>query len=296
MTRVVVVTKRSNYKRYVEDEHDPRAVQLLARKDPSVNRWRAAHEDHQRTLDEVGRILEELGVHYVVIGDPAAVFDAGDARLVITVGGDGTLLAASHNVSKIPVIGVNSSPRSSVGFFCAGRADNASGLIRRALAGELASIELSRMEVAVNGRTWSSRVLNEALYCHASPAATSRYILRRGKVHEEQRSSGFWIGPAAGSTAAQRSARGRVLPLTSKRIQLVVREPYVAFQERYQLLRVVIEAGESLHVKSKMQDGCMFLDGPYKSVSVQLGDVATFRVSAEPLTLLGLTARRTKVV
>src|SRR6185436_3893799 len=101
----------------------------------------------------------------------------------------------------------------------------------RALEGKLRPSLLSRMRVSLNGKTLHARVLNEALFCHASPAATSRYILglnRKGKAtgKEDQRSSGIWIGPAAGSTAAQRSSGGKILPLTSKHIQYVVREPY----------------------------------------------------------------------
>ena len=78
------------------------------------------------------------------------------------------------------------------------------------------------MRVELNGESLHDRVLNEALFCHASPAATSRYILRVARADgaepdvladEEQKSSGLWVGPAAGSTAAQRSAGGSVLPL-----------------------------------------------------------------------------------
>jgi NAD+ kinase len=294
MTRVVVVAKRSNYSRYIQDEQDPRAVQLIAQRDPSVKRWLRAHEDHMRTLEAVERVLERLGVHFVLIKNPAAVFDAADADLVTTVGGDGTLLAASHNVANVPILGVNSSPRSSVGFYCAARLDNVETLIPRALEGRVPGVALARMAVALNGRTWSHRVLNEALFCHSSPAATSRYILGHGRKHEEQRSSGLWVGPAPGSTAAQRSAGGKVLPLTSKKMQAVVREPYVAFGKAYSMLKVIAGEGESITVKSKMHDASMFLDGPYKSISVRLGDVATFSLSKQPLRLLGVTARRTK--
>ena len=84
------------------------------------------------------------------------------------------------------------------------------------------AVHLSRMSVIRNGAPVSTRVLNDALFCHRSPAATTRYILKLGKLVEEQKSSGFWIGPAAGSTAAQRSAGGKILPLASTDLQLVV--------------------------------------------------------------------------
>jgi hypothetical protein len=64
-----------------------------------------------------------------------------------------------------------------------------------ALEGRIPSVELTRMSVLVNGRVRSNRILNDALYAHRSPAATSRYILEHKRLREEHRSSGFWIAP-----------------------------------------------------------------------------------------------------
>ncbi len=79
-----------------------------------------------------------------------------------------------------------------------------------------------------------------------------------------------------------------MLPLRSKKLQVVVREPYAPAGTRYRLLRFTVSPGEKLEAQSMMQEACMFLDGPYRQISVSLGDVATFRVSPEPLRVLGL--------
>jgi NAD+ kinase len=209
----------------------------------------------------------------------------------VAVGGDGTLLAASHSVVRAPILGVNSAPEHSVGFFCSAQRVTFRGMLERALAGKLPSVELTRMAVAVNGRLRTKHVLNEALYCHSSPAATSRYLLRHGKSTEEQRSSGIWIGPAAGSTAAQRSAGGRVLPLASRGLQLVVREPYTPSGRPYGLIKLAIPDGDVVHVESKMDDAALFFDGPHRHVPVRLGDRVSFFASDEPLSVLGLSRR-----
>jgi NAD+ kinase len=290
--RVVVVSKRTAYRRFVVDERDPRAKQLLRKRDAAVRSWRDSHQEHVRTLEWVERVLSQVGAQVLLVERAHAAFDASDAELVIAVGGDGTLLAASHSVAQTPILGVNSAPRHSVGFFCAGTRVNFRSLLERALAGRLESALLTRMKVAVNGRERSARVLNEALYCHSSPAATSRYILAHGRTREEQRSSGLWIGPAAGSTAAQRSAGGRVLPLTSNKLQLVVREPYTPSGKRYELTKFLVDAGDIVTVDSKMDNAAVFFDGPYRSVPVRLGDRVSFSASAEPLRVLGLRGRR----
>lgn len=285
------------YERFIQERRDPKAVSLFQRRDVSVARWRKAHLAHQLTLKHVQQTLRALGAKITVLRGPGVVFDATDASLVVTVGGDGTLLAASHHVSAIPILGVNSSPEHSVGFFCPAHLGNLDATLQAALDGTLPSVLLSRMQVSVNNRICSRRVLNEALFCHASPAATSRYVVTFGGESEEQRSSGVWVSTAAGSTGAARSAGGRVLPFASRKLQLVVREPYVESRRRTRpapvsLNHMIFEPPETLMLLSKMEDARLYLDGPYRQIPVGLGDRVVCSVSDEPLHVLGLGQRR----
>jgi len=287
--RVVVVVKKTPYSRFVEEENDPQVRRLIRRRDPTVVRWLPAHEEHVATLDEVLRVLENLGARtWVVMHGPRVQFDASDAALVVTVGGDGTLLAASHNVDKTPVLGINSAPGSSVGFFCAGHRRVVARMLPRALEGKLEARRLSRMKVTINGRVVSRRVLNEVLFCHETPAAASRYILQNEKRSEPHVSSGFWVGTAAGSTGAIHSAGGEVLPLTSRTLQLVVREPIIAARRKYRMTRVLVPEGHEITAISKMHDARIFLDGPYKRAPVRLADKVAFSLSDQPISVLGL--------
>ncbi|MBN9167310.1 MAG: NAD(+) kinase, partial [Myxococcales bacterium] len=120
----------------------------------------------------------------------------------------------------------------------------------------------------------------------------SRYILGLRSGQEEQRSSGLWVGPAAGSTAAPRSAGGKVLPLESERIQYVVREPYTPAGGRFRYARGLVEPGEELVLRSKMREAKVFLDGHRIVHSVTMGDVLTMRRSDESLTVLGIARKR----
>jgi NAD+ kinase len=290
--KVVVIVKRTAFRLFVEEEHDQRITRLLKRNDPAVRRMRRSHEEHERTLAEVGATLDRLGVDVTWVRRGHAPFDPDGAVLVMTVGGDGTLLAASHRVGRTPLLGVNSAPSHSVGFFCGTRMGQVKSAVERALAGKMRAIELTRMTVLLNGAVVSTRVLNDALFCHCSPAATSRYLVKLGRLEEEQKSSGFWIGPAAGSTAAQRSGGGKILPLTSPLLQLVVREPYTPEGEKLRLTRVLIPNKKELQVRSKIREGRLFIDGPHEYVDVEMGDRLVFRRSDESLTVLGLSATR----
>ena len=299
--RVSVVLKRSSWRKWVEQEADPRVVALLEAGDETVRRMRPSHIDHIETVEEVRKSLADLGAEVAWHDRPHHFRIEGRCDLVVIVGGDGTLLGASHGVgAKVPLLGVNSAPDHSVGFFCAAKKGHVHDALAAALDGSLGRIELARMRVEVNGRSLHERVLNEALYCHASPAATSRYILRvldtsseRGDrshtiAEEEQKSSGLWVGPAAGSTAAQRSAGGRVLPLDATDLQYVVREPYRAYGEAPKMTLGLVGEGQTLLLKSRMRQARIFLDGDHLVSDLTIGDVVTMQRSAEPLIVLGL--------
>ncbi len=298
ISNVLVVVKRTSYRTLVEEKHDARITDLIAAGDPTVLRMRRSHEEHEGAVAEVEHALRELGVPTQVHYGARAKVEK-HVGLVVTVGGDGTLLAASHQVdSHIPVLGVNSAPSSSVGFFCATKKGAIRAALEQAVTGRMIATQLTRMSVDLNGSCIHNRVLNEALFCHSCPAATSRYILRvtskdGAAVEEEQRSSGMWVGPAAGSTAAQKSAGGRVLPLLSSRIQYVVREPYTPHGHALKLAVGTFDAESTLTVRNKMTSARLFLDGDHVGVETAIGDVLTMRRSDEPLTVLGLTRNRT---
>jgi NAD+ kinase len=290
--RIAYLVKRSAWTAMQTEEGARRVRALLRRNDATVSRLLATHDAHERAVHETLAAFEAVGAKATPIGPKMRDLRAEKFDLVVTIGGDGTLLRASHRVADVPVLGVNSAPDSSVGFFCGASAGGVLPSLEKALAGRLRSRRLCRMEVTVDGARVSSRVLNDALVCHRSPAATSRYLIELAGVVEEQKSSGFWVGPAAGSTAAQRSAGGRVLPLESDLLQLVVREPYAPKGEPYSLVRALVTPDATLVVRSKMRQGAIYLDGPDEVVPIGFGDVLTFRRSEEPLTILGMRSRR----
>lgn len=289
--RVLVVYKKSTYQRYVGSAQK-RLTELIDQHDISVEGLLQEHEIHQETLRRAKDSLRDLGAQAVLRYRPEPLPNEGSWDLIVTLGGDGTLLWASHLAdSSTPMLAINSAPDTSVGYFCAGNGHNVNEVLAAALAGRLKSSRLARMRVDLNDEIISTRVLNDALFCHESPAATSRYILEHGGEQERQMSSGVWAGPAAGSTAAIRSAGGKVLPIGSQRLQFVIREPYRGVEQKYRLTKGMVSPGDDLTIASRMTKGCIFLDGTQKVHAVGIGDRVRLTLSDEPLTLLGLDRR-----
>jgi NAD+ kinase len=288
--RVLVIYKKSAYQIYVRERRHARIQQLLAAGEPAATQLLRAHEDHQRSLERARQALAQLGA--------AANFrhrshdaHAKNVDLVVTLGGDGTLLWASHLVGPdTPIVAINTAPRASVGYFCAGKDVEIDAVLADALSGRLPETSLTRMQVAVDDHVISARVLNDALFTHECPASTSRYGLRLGRVSEEHKSSGVWVGPAAGSTAAQHSAGGEILPVRSRMLQFVVREPYEPNGLKYRLRKGLVKPSSKLQLHSNMRAGRLYLDGPHDVHPVDMASTIEFRKSSESLTLLGFRA------
>lgn len=289
--RVLVIYKRTTFQRF-RGGKSTRVQALLDQGHRSVASLLEAHEAHLATLERTKEVLKHLGVdarfRHSYTPEPDDAWD-----LVVTLGGDGTLLWASHLVGpETPMLAINSAPRTSVGYFCAGDSGQVGELIEAALAGDMRATKLSRMQVSVDGELVHTRVLNDVLFCHECPAATTRYLLKRGDLEESQMSSGLWAGPAAGSTAAVRSAGGRVLPIGSQKLQFVVREPYHRGDARLQLQKGVLAADEELTLVSLIREGQLYFDGANRVQAVDIGSEVTFSRSPETLHLLGLRGTR----
>lgn len=289
--RVLVIYKKSHYQIYVHERRNARVQALVAARDPAVSHLLAAHEDHVSTLADARQTLSDLGAK-AVFRYRSDTRQAEDVDLVVTLGGDGTFLWASHFVgSRCPMVAINTAPDHSVGYFCAGTRHELRDVLQAALTDRLPTTRLTRMRVDVDGERVANRVLNDALFCHQCAAATSRYMIGIGETLEDHKSSGIWVGPAAGSTAAQRSAGGRKLPIASKRLQYVVREPYAHERDEYRYVKGLIRPGEQLRIVSKIREGRLYLDGPHLARVVDIGSELCMQRSDEPLKVLGFSRR-----
>jgi len=213
------------------------------------------------------------------------------ADVIIPLGGDGTFLRASHYVEDLPMLGVNSDPAVSVGFFCGATRETFRARLRAWLRGALPRTTLTRLQLTLNGRRMPELILNECLVTHQNPAATSRYLLHIGTRQEAQTSSGLWVATPAGSTAAARSAGGHRLPLASRQFQFVAREPFVRGKQPVCLWRGRVPARGRLEVLSLMPTGMLYLDGPHITYPFRWGDQACFGVARTPLRVLGMAGR-----
>lgn len=247
-----------------------------------------AAAEHDRTLAALLAALARHGVEPLVV-DVNPGEEAREAleraSFVVSVGGDGTLLTASHFVRTGTLLGVNSAPRDSVGYLALARRATIPKTLAAIAAGELRPVPVTRLAVSVDGAALPEPVLNDVLFAHQHPAATSRYLVRLGRRSETHRSSGLWVSTAAGSTAGIRSSGGSIMPLRSQRLQFRARELYRRKGVDFRLASGFLAPGTELVVESQMEAGWLYVDGSRVSYRFPFGARAEIRALREPLLL-----------
>jgi len=293
LKRVGVVYKKSSLQLYTQERNDKRLTKLIKEDHHVAGRLIPSHKNHMQALDRVDQILQDHQVKADFIYRSRPFVEA-EYDLILTLGGDGTFLEASHRIHKTPILGINSSPKDSVGIFCGICTEELGNAIERIRKNSFSKTKVTRLKAVLGKRILPFPVLNDVLITHANPAATSRYLIKVGRREEEQKSSGIWVAPASGATAAIGAAGGKMLPMASSRFQYRVRELYWDSKQRTSLVGGLLNQKAKFKVTSKMRAGRVFLDGPHSTFVFPIGEVLEISTGASPLTIFGVSDERRK--
>lgn len=285
---VLVVTKTTNY-----ELHGARVEAKLEQgriSKESLLRLKTAHDEHYATLKRLHEVLARNLVDYIEVTREHEHPPLGNYEAVITVGGDGTLLAASHRmVTGGRLYGIRSSP-SSVGYLCCAGPDEIEVLVQGIVADTIPTVTVSRLSAEIYRVDTAlidttPPVLNDFLYTNSNPAATTRYKLSFQDHTETHRSSGIWVATAAGSTAAILAAGGERRPIEDLKAQFKVRELYRLGHVQPRLDGALFEAGQDVvEIENRCPEAILALDGQHGIVPLTYGDIVRFQ-SAAPITL-----------
>ena len=286
--RVLVVYKTSPYDRYDEagvleiegaDDLDRRRI---------LDRLGLAHRENAASAAVVSSALTASGVVVLQRQQPTKAEIAG-VDLLIAVGGDGTFLRTAQRDVDVPMLGVNSSPSTSVGHYCGATAEDFGDVLEAILTGTIAPSPLTRIGLHVGARQLPHYALNDVLLAHRSPAASARYLLRIGDRSELQTSSGVWVSTASGSTGAIHSAGAAALPPEERRLQYLVREPFSPPAGGPVMVSGMLD--EQLLLVSRSPHLAVFLDGHHRSYQVGFGTAVRIARAERPLPVFAYRGR-----
>jgi len=253
---------------------------------------RKSHEHNTKTLERVEQVFKKKGLAYKKYWRGDITKDIR-ADLVICVGGDGTLLNASHFLKRGELFLVNSDPAESESFYSGCTKEDFEKKLGLYLEGRLKKTKIHRLEILLDNKRLKELVLNDILIAHCNPAVISRYSIQVGKLKEEQKSSGVWIAAPGGTTAAIQSAGGVPLPITARKFEYLVRELYHG-KSRLILVKGILGEYQELSITSKMRKGKIFIDGRYVWYDFPLFSTVRVRLAKEPITLLGFDEKKRK--
>lgn len=274
--KVLVVKKNTNLEWYGVVIKEQVGRGNLPQSD--LDRLTKSHEEHYQTLALLREAMAQYKITAIEVSreDPWPT-EKGFAA-VFTVGGDGTLLAASRNiVDQTPMIGIKSSA-TSVGYLCAAEQRSIPSFVKACAEGTLQPRTVARAcgevkFVRDNRTVVTVPVLNDMLFCNTNPAATTRYRIHYGSASERQRSSGVWISTATGSTAAIYAAGGQVLNPEAKNFQYFVREIIRGENTPYQFTGGVFDPDQiHFEIENRNDIGLLALDGQHGQIVLSLGD------------------------
>eukprot|EP00250_Pteridium_aquilinum_P024684 c29449_g1_i1 orf=145-1089(-) len=303
MRRVLLLLKRSAFDLYVK-RHQEASITALHQVACNLH---DRHTVHEATTQKCTDVLGSKGIVWTQLYRDELQDPIKNVDLVITVGGDGTLLQASHFLdSSTPVLGVNSDPTQmseveeklqeydatrSAGYLCAATKDTFEHVLQEIIEQKRRLSCLHRISACVNGSLLKTYAMNDILLAHPNPAAVTRCTLRicRSQASEflsplvHVRSSGLRICTGIGSTAAMHSAGGFIMPRSSTDLQYMVREPITPPSSTQRFMHNFIKADEKLHVTFSGRQGLLYFDGSHIHYQVGFGDVIEFSAQAPQL-------------
>ena len=210
--------------------------------------------------------------------------------IVITVGGDGTFIMASHFIfGKTTIMGVNSNPEYKEGFFTTADRKDFDNKIKKVMEDNFKIKKLHRLEAYINNKKVTELALNEFYVASKKQHHTARYFIRVNGMEEKQKSSGVLISTAAGSHAWIKSAGGKVLPLESDKFEYLVREPYYGRTcKKCSLFNGILNKNEEVSIEFDVGEGVLIVDSLSKEYAFKAGDKVVVRMSSSPLYSISL--------
>jgi len=249
----------------------------------------AAHRQHEEAKGKLVSIVEKMNIPYSIMDDIRGESFDKENELIVTLGGDGTFIHASHFSTLTPILGINSAPGSSIGHYCSLTIDKAvediAGRLEFIISGREKPSPIQRMVVYKNNAPTDFPFINDALFANINPADTSRYTLELDGAAQKQKSSGIWVSTSSGSTAAFSSAGGKpfvdLSPEGKYQYGFVVRELYDAGKKS--IVYGILTSDNKFGIISRMFHSKVFLDGRRNYIPVNYGDKIQFRFYPYPL-------------
>lgn len=280
LNKVVLVKRRTRYeelkKRYNTVEQARFYIEHLGADFSDYEREDAAYNsalETVRTLVRPFARLQEIDREYL----PNMIFGADD--IVIALGQDGLVANVMKYLSGQPLIGVNPDSARFDGVLLPFEAGDLERLLPKVIKGSF-SVKSVAMGKAESKDGQILYAVND-FFVGVGNHSSARYLIRHGKIEENQSSSGIIISTGFGMTGWHKSVMAEFRGLARafnlspirepsyewdrRELTFQVREPYPSRFTQAELVYGKVLDGESLVLTSSMsENGVVFSDGIFE--------------------------------
>lgn len=252
-------------------------------------------KDESTTLaQEIARYLEKKGIKAEFLSFDGFVdnTDFNGFDFVISLGGDGTVLYAARNATKIgiPVFPVN---LGEFGFIASIQPDEWQKELKIFLEGKAVFEKraLLKVEVKREGkRVYSSLSLNDAVISAERGVSTMMLgVKRNGLPLCDLKADGLIVSTPTGSTAYSAAAGG---PILSPEVDAFVLTPLNSFSLSSRPIVLSPDSNLEIHVeKSRSRGICITVDGQ-EPFAVSAGDVIIISMNRKKVRLVAGSAEK----
>ncbi len=209
------------------------------------------------------------------LGRRGIAIEAAKVEAIVTIGGDGTVLATHQRAPEIPILGVN---MGGIGFLADVPPEKALEAVRKLSAGQLPIQERARLAAVVGGRRLPD-ALNEVVVRAASPGRTLAFnVLVDDEVAMSARGDGVIVSTPTGSTAYALAAGG---PIVDPRLEAMVVVPICTSRPRASPLVVPMSSHVRVELPERNKDALAIVDGQFTS-GIRAGSGLELKRSESP--------------
>jgi NAD+ kinase len=204
-----------------------------------------------------------------------------DKDLIVSVGGDGTMLSASHFIEEQLTLGVNSNPEKSEGALTSVSLKSLGKKLEKIIEKKFKVKKYTREHVRIFKQSsciFCEYALNEVYIGNINPHHPSNYTIYFNKKSDTQRSSGILISTGTGSTAWYKAMGCWPFKRTKKQLRFVIREPFSGKIHRIKIRKGKVNNKEKLSIVNQMGHGLLAIDSirtyrlhPNDRVEISLG-------------------------
>jgi len=284
---VLIATKQTSLEYYRQNFDKPEEV--LSSED--LERKKREHEEHYASFNHIKQVLDKYKISYQRVYMPYGAYEEFVGRdLIISVGGDGTVLNAAHYIlDNTPLLTIKSEG-DSVGKLCSINAKDFESVLNKLLNDSYRIESWTRVEGKFGGKT--DIALNEIAVGPKYFNGMMRYEIKFKGVSEEQRSSKIMVSTGAGSTAWYNNVEhsmGLFDPKT-RELRFVVSEE--TKDNNYKMLHGIMIPGDVIEITSLMDiGGCISFDGDSdkRMYGFNIGKKLYAKISDKPLNVIFTT-------